>query len=253
MKCPKCGSAHVQKKGIRSGKQRYRCVDCTCTFTEGVAYHKAKKYPVVNGVECPKCKSSHIIRDGKLEDGSQRFQCQSCGLNFSSKTVIMEEIKWTCPYCNGELSYSGYSRKGFREYKCKNCGTSCTGDETGKPIKTQDKADFVPIEDINPQNRKAIVSAVMRGGSVKNLSKDYKCTINTIHTLSKPYYKTELITKEQKSLIIKYGYYLKVPIDYMAEYVKCSEHKCTEILRKYKKSLMSTNHGATSQNPSKTL
>lgn len=242
MECPNCGSNHVQKKGIRSGKQRYKCTECSCTFTEGVKYRRAKKYPKITGMECPKCGSLHIIRDGKLEDRSQRYQCQSCGLNFSPKTIIMEEIKWKCPYCDGELSYSGYSRKGFREYKCRNCGTSCTGDETGKPIKR-----------ITPQDKIDIVSAVMRGKNIKKLSEKYRCTPKFIRNLSKPHYSTEVVTKEQKHLIIKYGFYLKVPVDYMAEYVKCSEHKCTEILRKYKKSLMSTNHGATLQNLSKTL
>lgn len=234
MECPNCGSTSVQKKGKRAGKQRYRCKECNAAFTEGVTYVKQVLQAQVTGVNCPKCGKDHIIRDGKLDDGTQRYQCQSCGLNFSPRTNLLEEIKWNCPYCDGELSYSGYSRKGFREYKCKECGTSCTGDETGKPIKR-----------ITQEDKDSIVQAVLAGKNVNKLAEEYKCTPKFIKTLAKPSYKSEKINREQLNLIIRFGIHLSVPVDYMAEYVGCSEHKCLEVLKKYKKHLMSTSPCAT--------
>ena len=35
MDCPHCESASTRKDGIRSEKQRYRCLNCNRTFTEG--------------------------------------------------------------------------------------------------------------------------------------------------------------------------------------------------------------------------
>ncbi|GIV28929.1 MAG: hypothetical protein KatS3mg033_2025 [Thermonema sp.] len=33
--CKKCGSANYVKNGIVRNKQRYRCKDCKCNFTQG--------------------------------------------------------------------------------------------------------------------------------------------------------------------------------------------------------------------------
>ena len=44
------------------------------------------------------------------------------------------------------------------------------------------------------------------------------------------------ITKQRK-LIIKYGYYLRVPVNYLATYVPCSEYTCRKVLKKYREKL----------------
>ena len=186
MKCPSCGSTHLQKKGERAGKQRYRCNTCHANFTEGVPYIRQVQLPPVSGIVCYRCGSSSIIRDGKLEDGSQRFKCMKCKLGFSTKT----------------------------------------------PRK------------ITPEEEVSIIKDVLIGKNVKKLTLKYGCTTKFIEMLLEPYYAAETVTTEQKKDIIKYGFYLKVPVDYMAEYIKCSEHKCKEIIEKYKKSIMSTTHGA---------
>ena len=54
MNCPKCGSEDLQKKGMRAGRQRYRCKSCSSSFTEGVPYKEAPKYEVLDKV-CPHC------------------------------------------------------------------------------------------------------------------------------------------------------------------------------------------------------
>ena len=197
MECPNCGSSTVQKKGKRSNKQKYRCTKCGASFTEGVSYKKQVKLPPLTGVLCPECKSTHIIRDGKLEDGSQRYRCRSCNSEFSTKTVISEI-----------------------------------------PKKRRKLLHLTPLQ------RETLIRAVLAGKNVHKLTVQFNCTRDYIRRLLKPYYDKEAITIEQKKDIIRYGYHLRVPVDYMAEYIKCSEHKCEEVLKKFKKSLRSTTHGA---------
>ena len=79
MECPKCKSTKLQKKGLRAGKQRYRCTACGANFTEGKEYRPAPRYPKIVEQMCPKCGSDNIIRDGKLKNGLQRYQCNKCG------------------------------------------------------------------------------------------------------------------------------------------------------------------------------
>lgn len=105
---------------------------------------------------------------------------------------------------------------------------------------------------LTSEDKEKIITAVLRGQNVQKLSEEYKCTQRTINDLLRPHYKLETITSQQRKTIIKFGFYLQVPVDYMAEYVKCSEHKCTEVLNKFKKKFMSTNHDAMPQNLSRT-
>ena len=70
MECPKCKSIKLQRKGMRAGKQRYKCTECGSSFTEGVKYHPLKHYEPLTDVVCPGCGGTHIIRDGKLQDGT---------------------------------------------------------------------------------------------------------------------------------------------------------------------------------------
>ena len=136
VKCPNCNSDSTVKKGIRAGRQRYRCSACGANFTEGRIYKKQDKYNKVTNLTCPKCNSTNIMRDGKLESGGQRYVCKDCKKQFSDKTNRnIKPIKYNCPYCNGKLTYSGYGKLGQREYNCTNCGKSCSADKRGKPIK----------------------------------------------------------------------------------------------------------------------
>lgn len=282
MECPKCQSSKLQKKGIRAGKQRYRCTECGANFTKGVEYHPLKHYPPLTEIVCPQCGDSHIIRDGKLLNGTPRYQCQSCGSNFSAKTLYSHKkaIQWKCPYCNGKLIHAGNSKKGNNSYLCKNCGKSCTADQSGKPIKRDlpfslvndsvhcpycqtlkvKKAGYTKYGNqkyeckvcghvFNKDSKvkgdiQEVIISILNGKSIKQRAQDSGYSGEYLRKIMAPYYKTEKITAEQKKNIIRYGYFLNVPVDYMAEYIKCSEHKCKEVLQKFKKSLMSTNHDA---------
>ena len=101
MKCPKCGNENTQKKGMRAGKQRYRCRSCGACFTEGVEYVEQVKMEPLQ-MTCPSCNSSHIRRDGK-DGGYQRYECHDCGLNFSDYTIAK---KYRCSRFGKNLRHS---------------------------------------------------------------------------------------------------------------------------------------------------
>lgn len=283
MHCPNCQSTELQKKGKRAGKQRYRCKECRASFTENVEYTHAVKLAPVKNIECPQCKSSLISRDGKLSNGDQRYKCKSCGLRFNPETFLLhkDKIQHRCPYCDGELRYAGYTKAHHQKYYCKDCGRSCTSDNSGKPIKRELPFRLANNEKSCPSCRtlnikkagcskngiqrymckecgkvfsdntkvhpdmSQVISILLNGASLKKASSITNYSKNYLRKLVVPYYMKEQISKEQEELIIRYGYHLKVPIDYMAEYVKCSEHKCREVLQKYKKEIKSTIHDAT--------
>lgn len=309
MECPNCGSTHLQKKGIRAGKQRYRCTKCSACFTEGVSYQKQVKLEPVTGIECPYCGSNHIRRNG-MTGRFLRYTCCDCQKNFSEYLLKhpKTKISYECPYCGGELRYGGYGRKGQREYYCKNCHRSCSTNTEGKPVpfykfseinkdikcpecnsinikkqgSLRGKKRFVCKDcgriflDIGNNkrylkiNKQKAIQEVLDGKSIMEVSKKFEYTFDhlrkitkkgrtqkaiqeilngtsekkasknwnlDIHILRKELekvYEQEVISNEQIKEIIKYGIFLNVPVDYMAEYIHCSEHKCKDIIKKFK-------------------
>lgn len=284
MHCPNCQSTELQKRGKRGGKYRYKCKECGAYFTESTEYRPRINLDPIRDVKCPQCGSPLILRDGKLSSGGQRYRCKNCNLRFSPSTSLQRKnkIQYKCPYCEGELKYSGYNRNGNQKYQCKICGKSCSAsDASGKPAKRELPFHLVNSEKECPYCR---TLNIKKAGHLKSGAQRYMCnecgkifSDNTtvrcgstqviellltgenlqkvvsmsgysreyIRKLMAPHYVKETISKEQENLIIKYGYYLKVPVDYMAKYIKCSEHKCTEILRKYNGKIKSTIHDAT--------
>ena len=275
-KCPVCNSDKLQKKGTRAGKQRYKCTKCGCSFTEGVPYKKGIVYEKKVDKVCPTCGGTYIIRDGKLPNGSQRYICRSCGLRFSDYTETHPKREAVyCPYCGAPLRYSGYGKKGQREFYCPTCKKSCSAGADGQPMKNiafkEENVDlscpvcsshniskrgsskgkkryfcnschrlFVenPERIVHSKNDAiAIVRRALKGENLHKLAEELHYSMDSVRRIIRPFYKNELasLTKEQKEMIIKYGHYLKVPVDYLAEYVPCSEHACRKILEKYRK------------------
>lgn len=276
MSCPNCGSDRVVRKGTRAGKQRYRCNSCGAAYTEGVPYEKAIIQDKVKGIECPVCGSVNIRRDGK-DNSTQRYCCKDCGRNFNSKSkerLELRKIVPNCPYCGAKLKYSGYGKKGTRTFDCPSCGKHCTADENGKPVariffkdqntsvkcpscgsfklarkgrkgsggfKCQDCGKFFkenPKFTVHSKDEQNIVIRLLLAGkNPHKICEKYKYNLSRLQHMMSRIYEKEVISEKQKADIIKYGYYLRVPVDYMAEYVKCSEHKCREVLKEYRKQL----------------
>lgn len=179
--------------------------------------------------ECPKCKSTNLQTNG-FRAGKQRYKCKDCKANFTEgvpyKTVIPKKplTNIICPNCkSNKIVRDGKLEGGSQRYQCKECHTNFSSKTKFSSLKEE------------------IVKAVLAGKNVYELTKENNFSKDFIRKLMIPYYKKEAITQGQINLIVKYGYYLKVPVNYMAEYIKCSEHKCREILKKYKNKVMSTN------------
>lgn len=275
VECPRCGSEKLNKQGKRNGKQRYTCTNCLAHFTEGVEYTEATSYEKLNK-RCPHCGGTHIRRAGNYKSGVLRYLCVNCHKIFSEKTKI-NNIEYNCPYCNGTLRPSGYGKFGQRRYRCKDCGKVCLGSlDTSEPIKklffkdinTDIKCPVCGSQHLRKtglqegkkqryyckdcgkyfindyvkalrtkETKEEAINLLLKGTSVKDIIDKYKYSSKHIKDFMKPFYNAEKLTKEQKQLIIKYGHFLKVPVDYLAPYVHCSEYACKKLLNKYRKKL----------------
>ena len=278
--CPNCGSNKVHKKGMRVGKQRYKCPACGANFTEGKEYIAAKKKKPLKNIKCPYCGSIEIKRDGKLgKKRAQRYKCKSCNRGFSSITKLIIKLNKErktdkkCPYCSTLLNFIGYNKsKSLKRYMCPSCFKTCTEDSEGNPVYRKKfnevnkeikcpncgtynlkKAGFsnghrryvckechrgfreTTLSKAYPlENKEKVIELILKGKSPKKVAKEYSYNLDYVRHLLLPYYKKESISEEQKAMIIKYGVMLKVPVDYLAEYVPCSERKCKEVIKEYK-------------------
>lgn len=269
MECPRCGSKHLQKKGVRAGKQRYKCTVCKANFCEGVKYISAPIHDKLDKT-CIYCGSTHIVRDGKLPSGAQRYKCFSCNRGFSDTTVIREpEPDKFCPYCGSKLRKAGYSKLGYREYFCKSCNKSCTENAEGIPQRRDTFKDinkdikcpscnsndlrlagqrdgrrkfsckscgrqFIEGSNIRRHSKSEVLKIVLEifnGRSFEEVAKKYNSSVRNIKGIMKKYYHKEQISQNKRNLIEYYGGLMKVPIEYVAPYVHCSYKACEDILK----------------------
>lgn len=273
MKCPRCGSVKLQKKGKRLGRQRYRCKECSSSFTEGITYQEAPSYEALNKI-CSRCGSTHIVRDGKLQDGAQRYLCKECNLRFSDNSSENLTTTWKCPYCGHPLVYAGHGKLGQREYRCNACKKSCSGDQiTGKPIKRvyfsetntnikcptcgslnikkagvskdgrqkfickECNKGFMHNYKLQPKPtglKQIVIKEILKGKNLRKVSLSTGYSERYVREFMEAYYNSETISEEQKELITKYGCHCSVPVNYLAEYVKCSEKMCKKVIKQYK-------------------
>lgn len=271
MKCPRCGSLELQKKSIRAGKQRYRCKKCNANFCEGTKYLSAPVLEKLN-ISCLYCGSNQVIRDGKLPNGKQRYKCCSCEKGFSDSTVIKTpDPDRFCPYCGFKLWHSGYSKLGYKAYYCSSCHKSCTGNAEGIPQKRETFKNinkdlkcpscgsnkirlagtregkqrfscktcgriFTEGTHIKRHSKKEIeqmVQAIFEGKSVAQVAQDFDTSKKNVNNIMKRNYYKEEVSTEKKKLIINYGYFLKVPLDYVAPYIRCSYKACQEVIKNF--------------------
>lgn len=75
---------------------------------------------------------------------------------------------------------------------------------------------------------------ILHGKSLENISTLYNTPLSKIKEIANPLLENESITEQQEKMIVQYGIMLKVPIDYLAEYVPCSYAMCDRILNKWK-------------------
>lgn len=224
MECPRCGSTKVHKKGKRARKQRYQCFECKANFCEGVEYKSAYIYAEKLNKPCAFCGSRDTVRSGKLESGNKRYKCKTCGRRFSENSLLYPQkpkkvIKDVlCPSCNSsDIGTKGH-REGRWKYYCRACGRT-----------------FIENARIKRHARyeiKKIISSVFMGKSIEKIASEFNTTKRNINGIMRNHYKEEKLTEEQKKLIIQYGYILKVPVESLAEYARCSQKACSIIIER---------------------
>ena len=238
VKCPFCGGKANRRGKLGDGTQRYECIECHTSFSRKTR-STHKKTSRGKDLPCPYC-GGHLTYTGTNTSGRQRFLCTKCGRacsgdeNGTPRALIrFGEINTSvkCPECSStNIKRSGHNKFSVQRYRCNSCGRMFI-EEPQAIVHSKEK-------------EQEAVREVLNGVSVKKVAVKYKYSLERLKKIMQKWYKTETITKQQKKDIIKYGYFLKVPIDYMAEYVKCSEKKCREVLTAYKKKAKSTNHDA---------
>lgn len=75
---------------------------------------------------------------------------------------------------------------------------------------------------------------ILHGKSLEQISTLYNISIPILNVIANPLLENEQITTQQEKMIVQYGIMLKVPVEYLAEYVPCSYNMCNKILDKWR-------------------
>ena len=263
--CPYCHSTNLKRGGhLKSGAARFYCKECGRYFSD-----KTKILEKLDKT-CPYCNSNDIVRRGKLPNGKQRYQCRSCNTGFSDETIPDPTIRYDkeCPICHNKTAKkAGFSKEGKQYYICKKCNHKFLIDGKYKHITEKQKeliiekhkAGYTGLEiskmlgvgdrtirkyikgvkrDITPEQRRkmflnSISNLVFKGIPLQDIADKFGYKKQSIMKLVGPYYKNETITDKQRQLILKYGAGCKVPVEYLAPYIKCSENMCRKVLKGY--------------------
>jgi len=75
--CVKCKNTNTIKNGIMKGQQRYKCRECSYTFTNSSVERKKTPTP-----PCIECQSNQTVRRGSAK-GEQRYYCKDCSKQFT--------------------------------------------------------------------------------------------------------------------------------------------------------------------------
>ena len=224
LKCPECGNDDVKyiwKNGIyKDGRQKYKCAKCGKQFTGGDTKHRKKE--VVEGIECPRCKSKNIVEYGNV-DGTLRFRCRTCNDIFLDprEYQIFNKDHMICRKC-GNDDPNMFSSAGFyinaknqkqQRYRCKKCGFLLVEGSKGRP--RYNKSDIENTDEI-----------VQNEGRNNIRKRSYKCG---------KYFKKE---GDNKKNIINESR------DLIYDAMSCTNKKeikqYIEVLKKYRSALKST-------------
>ena len=136
--CPYCGGPLI-KKGVKRGKQCYKCKSCGKFNTNGVILSKPKFKDVNTTVFCPYCNSLNLSTRGKSNKGLIVYSCLDCNHRFTEETkerLATNDLGEICPRCSStNIRRKGYNRIGHPRFYCTDCKRSYTKD--AKLIKSE--------------------------------------------------------------------------------------------------------------------
>ena len=109
MNCIHCNSPNIVKKGIVTGKQRYKCKDCGKTFSVAIPQNR-HNYDVT----CPKCGHNKAKKGGFTKDGRQYYICKNCNHKFTLKPKY-EQTSKQIQKDIAKMLVLGYTREEIKE------------------------------------------------------------------------------------------------------------------------------------------
>lgn len=223
LQCPKCGNEHINRSGhdTKTGKQRYKCIECGYKFVEEPTQFRFK----IHEKQCPRCEHIGAKKGGK-SNGKQYYICLECGHKYLEggkykQGMSLKQIKELKHLYRSGYSYANISKIIHISEKTIGKYAKLHIDSTDKRFHTQN---------INNEIKKLI----LQGNNVGKVAFAFNYKKNDIDKFMKKHYQQETISSEQYNNIVKFGVGCSVPINYLAPYIKCSEHKCEQILSQYK-------------------
>lgn len=262
--CPYCHSHNLTTNGYLKDRKtrRYHCKDCDRYFSAKTVIQEK------SGINCVRCGSDETYHYGTTEKGKPIYKCKECGKRFVENPENYKKYEIVCPKC-GKIGAkkdgnSGLANGGYKQYyKCLACGHRYTLNPTnltsldkekiiemykqGVPVrhlaeqfnisereirrKTQDIPN--PIQEKKKELKQEMINEVLHGKPIKETAIKYGYAPKSLSKFMIDEYSKETITKEQKETIIKFGIFCNVPINYLAEYVPCSEYMCKKVIDEY--------------------
>ena len=147
--------------------------------------------------QCPKCNSTHIIKNGKYakDKSIQVYKCVECNYIWPDKPMKQyykntEHIQ--CHKCNStNIGKEGHTTDGRQRYKCKNCGYRFTKDLKQATVYAQPRV-------ISAKEKQLILMYhINLKQSVKSLAKSFDKPVKDVNNIIKTYKTShpELFTK----------------------------------------------------------
>lgn len=255
--CPYCHHVGAKKAGKSNGKQYYICLHCNHKYLEGGLYRHLKSTDKrhimtmmtqgVSQVEIAeemhisvktlnnylnKCEELKPIREQNAKLQRERSAREEKLKHlYKIKNKKLEQFK---PYTE-RIPYGFFCE--FME--CSNEYLKGRMDKarfnrmvTALTVKELEKVSLTKDELLHKQNKKKACMAIMRGMSTDYITK-YDVKLSEIKTSLETLYRKETISPEQEETIVKFGVGCRVPVEYLAPYVPCSQRKCKAILKNY--------------------
>lgn len=104
LKCPRCNSKQLYKfgKDPKTGKQKYRCINCKRQFRLGDGYGKERiKHPWMP--KCPKCQNRMSVY--KWRRYFKRLRCQKCNYKFNIYSIPEEVLDYISRLSFGKTNF----------------------------------------------------------------------------------------------------------------------------------------------------
>lgn len=195
-------------------------------------FHLASKYKGKTPA-CPYC-GGLLLKKG-FKRGKQCYICKDCGKWCTGKlptpTIKFKDINKNvhCPYCNSmNLTTSGFSKRGFRVYRCPSCNRRFT--EEAKERKKYIEGETCPRCGSTNLGNKGVNKIGLPRYKCRDCKRSYTKGAKLIDN---PMKRKPLVTEENKRKILMYLLNLKLPIPQVAEHFNCSRYEVGRIKKEY--------------------